>query len=221
MSGQIEKQNAATFAERVNAALNNMIVHFDSDEILDEKLDEIKGKMSDSDLDDIENIVAFLCDGYGGRSEEFRNLMGVNVLNSLTANEKMNVVGNTQFDDPMKIDSNICAYSDAGKKIYYWDFFKDDDSKAGKSENNESENKSITVADVVIVRGDLTLDGLAKCVAECFSELHKNGRMPQQSKNQKYEYNYTGKIGSVKISSADTPYYLVGFSITQAALETV
>ena len=218
MSGQIEKQNAATFAERVNAALNNMIVHFDSDETLNEKLDEIKCKMSDSVLDNVKDGAAFLCDNYGGRGYEFRNSIGVDVWNSLTANRQVNTVGNTYFDDPMKIDSNICAYSDAGKKIYYWDFFKDDDSEAGKSENNESENKSITVADVVIVRGDLTLDGLAKCVAECFSELHKNGRMPQQSKNQKYEYSYTGKIGSVKISSADTPYYLVGFKITQTVL---
>jgi len=39
--------------------------------------------------------------------------------------------------------------------------------------------------------------------------------MPQQSKNQKNKYSYTGKIGYVKIDNADTPYYLVGFSITQ------
>ena len=218
MSGQIEKHNAATFAERVNAALNNMIVHFDSDETLNEKLDEIKCKMSNSVLDNVKDGAAFLCDNYGGRGYEFRNSIGVDVWNSLTANKQANTVGNTYFDDPMKMDSNICAYRDAGnaeEKAYYWDFFKDDDSEASK---NKDKIRNVIIADVIVVRGDLTLDNLAKCVAECFFKLYKNGRMPQRSKNQKYAYSYTGKIGSVKINSADTPYYLVGFSITQAVL---
>lgn len=215
MNGQIERDDAAAFAESVSAKLNN-IVHFDPDKELNGKLDEIKGGISDSILSDVKDEVDFLYDNYGIKyklSCDFRGSIRVGAHNSLTTNGTVNVCGNAYFDDPMKTDPNICAYSDTEKKTSCWDFFKDDDRKRDK------ESGKVTIADLVAVRrGDLTLCDLAKRVADCFFKLYKDGRMPPQSKDQKDAYDYKGKIGYVEISHADTSYYLVGFSITQTAL---
>ena len=49
MNGQIERDDAAAFAESVSAKLNN-IVHFDPDKELNGKLDEIKGGFLNEDI---------------------------------------------------------------------------------------------------------------------------------------------------------------------------
>ena len=223
MSGEIERDDSKMFAERVSAELNN-IVHFDSDEALNNALNKIKASPSvyiesteRIEKDVINRDVAFVLDEV---ANEFREAMKIERTKdgfpkSLTVCDFK--VGNPNTADPLKKDPDkkpdIYSYSEqetarVKAEVAYsiWRYFKDD---------VDGTNEPATVGDMIAVRGDLSQDEMIKRVAECFSELHRNGRMPQQSKDQKNKYSYTGKIGYVKIDNADTPYYLVGFSITQ------
>ena len=223
MSGEIERDDSKMFAERVSAELNN-IVHFDSDEALNNALNKIKASPSvyiesteRIEKDVINRDVAFVLDEV---ANEFREAMKIERTKdgfpkSLTVCDFK--VGDPNTADPLKKDPDkkpdIYSYSEqetarVKAEVAYsiWRFFKDD---------VDDTEEPTTVGDMIAVRGDLSQDEMIKRVAECFSELHRNGRMPQQSKDQKNKYSYTGKIGYVKIDNADTPYYLVGFSITQ------
>lgn len=228
MSGEIERDNSKMFAKRVNDELSYMIVDFDSDQNLNEEMKKIKANPSVY-IESIERIekdvtnrkVAFVLDGVANK---FREAMKIkrredDLPKSLTVCDFEK--GNPSIADPLKKDTKkdtkkdheIYSYSNqetarvkATAAYSIWRFFKDD---------VDDTKEPTTVGDIIAVYGDLSQDEMIKRVAECFSELHRNGRMPQQSKNQKNKYSYTGKIGYVKIDNADTPYYLVGFSITQ------
>ena len=228
MNGQIEKESSEMFAERVSAELNN-IVHFDSDEALNSALNEIKANPSvyielirRIGKDVMNREVAFVLDEV---ADEVREAMKIkrkesDLPKSLTVCDFK--VGDPNTADPLKKDPDkkpdIYSYSEqetarVKTEVAYsiWRYFKDD---------VDGTNEPATVGDMIAVRGDLSQDEMIRRVAECFFELYKNGRMPRQSKNQKNKYSYTGKIGYVKIDNADTPYYLVGFSITQTATST-
>ena len=218
MSGEIERDNSKMFAKRINDELR--IVDFDIDKNLNEEMDKIKANPSVY-IESIERIekdvtnrkVAFVLDGVANK---FREAMKIertedDFPKSLTICDFKE--GSPVVADPLKKYPDIYSYSEqetvrVEAKVAYsiWRFFKDD--------VDDTEDPT-TVGDIIAVYGDLSQDEMIRRVAECFFELYKNGRMPRQSKNQKNKYSYTGKIGYVKIDNADTPYYLVGFSITQ------
>ena len=220
MSGEIERDNSKMFAKRVNDELSYMIVDFDSDQNLNEEMKKIKANPSVY-IESIERIekdvtnrkVAFVLDGVANKFREAMKIKRTedDLPKSLTVCDFK--VGDPNRADPLKKYPDIYSYSEqetarVKAEVAYsiWRFFKDD---------VDDTEKPTTVDDMIAVYGDLSQDEMIRRVAECFFELYKNGRMPRQSKNQKNKYSYTGKIGYVKIDNADTPYYLVGFSITQ------
>lgn len=214
---QFEQSGAIDFAARVNDALSKdekNVVRFDSDEALTSALNDIAATLDFDMLGDGVFVI-------GSVAKEFRKavkqLMKVDIdteKDSLTW--QVFKVGQDYFDDPSKKKlakkkPDIYAYSkvetetkDAAYSI--WQFFKNDttDTEA--------------VADLVVIRGDQT--NPAECVAQLFSKLIADDRMPVENKTGTCKYVYTGSIDAVKVDGADgnAPFYLAGFKITQTAV---
>ena len=199
---QPEEPGITGFAASVNDELSTSVyntVHFDSDASLTAALNSIAAKL-DSNI--LNREAGFVTDV---DAQDFRSLMNVSVNNSLTTNYNVNDTKIIRFSDPTSA-TGINNYGTGGN-IYTWSFFKNDTTD------------TTTVADLVVIRGDLTQTGLAKRVAQYLSQLVNDGRMPLENANQTHKYDYTGDIDVVKVDNAGSNFssYVIGFSITQTA----
>ena len=199
---QPEEPGITGFAASVNDELSTKVyntVHFGSDATLTAALNSIASKLNSHILN---NDAGFVVDV---DAQDFRSLMNVGVNNSLTSYQ-YNKTGRVEMDDPTH-NTRIKNYSDNAGRVNYWSFFKNDTTDP------------TTVADLVIIRGDLTQTGLAKRVAQYLSQLVNSGRMPLQDDDGSHKYDYTGNIDVVKVDNAGGNFssYVIGFSITQTA----
>ena len=197
---QPEEPGITGFAASVNDELSTSVyntVHFDSDASLTAALNSIAAKLDSHILNQQAGFVTDV------DAQDFRSLMNINVNNSLTT-YKTNA-GNIRYTDPMH--SSIYPYGSNHGGTSYWQFFKNDTTD------------TTTIADLVVIRGDLTQTGLAKRVAQYLSQLVNDGRMPLENANQTHKYDYTGDIDVVKVDNAGSNFssYVIGFSITQTA----
>ena len=199
---QPEEPGITGFAASVNDELSTKVyntVHFGSDATLTAALNSIASKLNSHILD---NDAGFVVDV---DAQDFRSLMNVGVNNSLTSyqNDRTDEFG---MDDPTN-HADIRNYGDNNGRVDYWSFFKNDTTD------------TTTVADLVVIRGDLTQTGLAKRVAQYLSQLVNSGRMPLNNNNGSHKYDYTGNIDVVKVDNAGGNFssYVIGFSITQTA----
>ena len=197
---QPEEPGITGFAASVNDELSPSVyntVHFDSDASLTAALNSIAAKLDSHILNQQAGFVTDV------DAQDFRSLMNVNVNNSLTT-YKTNA-GNIRYTDPM--NSSIYPYGSNHGGATYWQFFKNDTTD------------TTTIADLVVIRGDLTQTGLAKRVAQYLSQLVNSGRMPLKDNDGSHKYDYTGDIDVVKVDNAGSNFssYVIGFSITQTA----
>ena len=198
---QPEEPGITGFAASVNDELSTSVyntVHFDSDASLTAALNSIAAKLDSHILNQQAGFVTDV------DAQDFRSLMNVNVNNSLTM--WMNAIDKVvKFTNPVT-NKTIVAYSNNSSNDH-WQFFKNDTTD------------TTTIADLVIIRGDLTQTGLAKRVAQYLSQLVNDGRMPLENANQTHKYDYTGDIDVVKVDNAGSNFssYVIGFSITQTA----
>ena len=199
---QPEEPGITGFAASVNDELSTSVyntVHFDSDASLTAALNSIAAKLDSNTLNQQAGFVT------GVDAQDFRSLMNVNVNNSLTM--WMNVYNNkvVNFTNPVT-NKTVVAYSNNSGNDR-WQFFKNDTTD------------TTTIADLVVIRGDLTQTGLAKRVAQYLSQLVNNGRMPLENAAETHKYDYTGDIDVVKVDNAGSNFssYVIGFSITQTA----
>ena len=86
---------------------------------------------------------------------------------------------------------------------------------------NKNVTTSETLADLIVVPGNLTEEGVAEKVASFVGNLIDN-RMPNDNgatTGDKYVYDYTGDIAVVKVTSLSGDYsaYVVGLTVTQTA----
>ena len=86
---------------------------------------------------------------------------------------------------------------------------------------NTNVTTSETLADLIVVPGNLTEEGVAEKVASFVGNLIDN-RMPNDNgatAGDKYVYDYTGDIAVVKVTSLSGDYsaYVVGLTVTQTA----
>ena len=198
---QPEEPGITGFAASVNDELSPSVyntVHFDSDASLTAALNSIAAKLDSNTLNQQAGFVT------GVDAQDFRSLMNVNVNNSLTmwmnAYDKI-----VKFTNPVT-NKTIVAYSNTSSNDH-WQFFKNDTTD------------TTTIADLVVIRGDLTQTGLAKRVAQYLSQLVNDGRMPLENAAETHKYDYTGDIDVVKVDNAGSNFssYVIGFSITQTA----
>lgn len=81
------------------------------------------------------------------------------------------------------------------------------------------QNTTNTVADLIVVPGNLTTEGLAEVVAANAEKLIDSKRMPNDGiyDEKEYKYDYTGDIAYVKVDnlSGDFSAYVVAVTITQ------
>ena len=199
---QPEEPGITGFAASVNDELSTKVyntVHFGSDATLTAALNSIASKLNSHILD---NDAGFVVDV---DAQDFRSLMNVGVNNSLTSYQ-FNRTGKVEMGDPTNT-AGVHNYGANDGNVYYWSFFKNDTTDA------------TTVADLVIIRGDLTQTGLAKRVAQYLSQLVNSGRMPLNNNVGSHKYDYTGNIDVVKVDNAGGNFssYVIGFSITQTA----
>ena len=197
---QPEEPGITGFAASVNDELSTSVyntVHFDSDASLTAALNSIAAKLDSHILNQQAGFVTDV------DAQDFRSLMNVNVNNSLTTYKTG--AGNIRYTDPM--NSSVFPYGSSHGTTNYWEFFK----------NNTTD--TTTIADLVVIRGDLTQTGLAKRVAQYLSQLVNSGRMPLKDNDGSHKYDYTGDIDVVKVDNAGSNFssYVIGFSITQTA----
>ena len=203
---QPEEPGITGFAASVNDELSTSVyntVHFGSDATLTSALNSIAAKLDSNILNDQAGFVT------GVDAQDFRSLMNVGVDNSLTSYQ-YNKTGTVYKVDPTDSHSNIYNYGNTtAGTTYYWSFFKNDTTS------------TTTIADLVVIRGDLTQTGLAKRVAQYLSQLVNSGRMPLKDNDGSHKYDYTGNIDVVKVDNAGSNFssYVIGFSITQTATQ--
>ena len=199
---QPEEPGITGFAASVNDELSTSVyntVHFDSDASLTAALNSIAAKLDSHILNRQAGFVTTV------DAQDFRSLMNVNVNNSLTAWAD-NVAKKSGFADPTHTYAGRGNYGDPYTNDH-WQFFKNDTTD------------TTTIADLVVIRGDLTQTGLAKRVAQYLSQLVNSGRMPLKNAAETHKYDYTGDIDVVKVDNAGSNFssYVIGFSITQTA----
>ena len=198
---QPEEPGITGFAASVNDELSTSVyntVHFGSDASLTAALNSIAAKLDSNTLNQHAGFVT------GVDAQDFRSLMNVNVNNSLTMH--MSILDKVvKFTNPVT-NKTIVAYGDTSSNDR-WQFFKNDTTD------------TTTIADLVVIRGDLTQTGLAKRVAQYLSQLVNSGRMPLKDNDGSHKYDYTGDIDVVKVDNAGSNFssYVIGFSITQTA----
>ena len=199
---QPEEPGITGFAASVNDELSPSVyntVHFDSDASLTAALNSIAAKLDSHILNQEAGFVTDV------DAQDFRSLMNVNVNNSLTAWAN-SVTKKSGFADPTRAYVGRGNYGDPSTNDH-WQFFKNDTTD------------TTTIADLVVIRGDLTQTGLAKRVAQYLSQLVNDGRMPLENAAETHKYDYTGDIDVVKVDNAGSNFssYVIGFSITQTA----
>ena len=116
----------------------------------------------------------------------------------------------------------------AGSKILKIDFrdMLDADNDEGVSSDWEDNTSERTAADIIIVPGKYTEEGLAKEIATYLgNHVVKNKVMPNgyndTSANKFYKYTYTGDLAVTKVESLDgkVSAYVVGVVIEQTPTE--
>ena len=194
-----------SFATSVNdlmSGAHKAVLTFDSDATLANVLEKVADKISSATL----AASVAQNDGFVLNSDarDFRHLLGIGRDNSLTA--CVNLPG-TSVTSPFNEHVNPYSTDDHGAGWAKWNFFKND------------VDSSSTVADLVVVPGGLTEEGVAEVVAEYAEDLIDYGRLPNDGtcNNKEYKYDYTGDIACVKITnlSGDGVAYVVGFTVTQ------
>ena len=86
-------------------------------------------------------------------------------------------------------------------------------------------SSATTVADLVVVPGNLTEEGVAEYVADAAEDLIVAKRMPATgtvtATNKTYRYAYTGNIAMVKVDNlgGDFSAYIVALTVTQTPTE--
>ena len=194
-----------SFATSVNdlmSGAHKAVLTFDSDATLANVLEKVADKISSATL---ATSVA-QNDGFVLNSDarDFRHLLGIGRDNSLTVWVNNNVANVTT-----PFNGAVNPYNAAQKNNAYnmWSFFKNDATS------------STTVADLVVVPGGLTEEGVAEVVAEYAQDLIDHDRLPNDGtcNGKEYKYDYTGDIACVKITnlSGDGVAYVVGFTVTQ------
>ena len=199
---QPEEPAISGFAASVNDELSPKVyntVHFGSDASLTAALNSIAAKLDSNILNRQAGFVTTV------DAQDFRSLMNVNVNNSLTTKKNVNT-NVVSFSDPTTTNG-VNNYGGNGGNVETWQFFKNDTTD------------TTTIADLVVIRGDLTQTGLAKRVAQYLSQLVNSGRMPLKDNDGSHKYDYTGNIDVVKVDNAGSNFssYVIGFSITQTA----
>ena len=131
-------------------------------------------------------------DGFviGDDANDFRHLLGIGRSNTLT----------------LGTDGN------------YWSPFLTTATASYKFFSNMTASTN-TVADLIVVPGNLTTEGLAEVVAANAEKLIDSKRMPNDGiyDEKEYKYDYTGDIAYVKVDnlSGDFSAYVVAVTITQ------
>ena len=127
---------------------------------------------------------------FGDDAGDFRHLLGIGRTNSLTTG-----VNGGEYDPFL-----TAAYAS-------YKFF----STKATSKN--------TVADLIVVPGNLTEEGLAEVVAANAEKLIDYKRMPNDGvyDGKEYKYDYTGDIAYTKVDnlSGDFSAYVVAITVTQ------
>ena len=183
-----------SFATAVNdemSGAHKAVLTFDSDATLANVLEKVADKISSYTLaDSVNNNHGFVLTS---DARDFRHLLGIGRDNSLT-----------DYPGFGKLDP--IDYLGSGTYVN-WSFFKD------------TVDSSNTIADLVVVPGGLTEEGVAEVVAEYAQDLIDHDRLPNDGtcNGKEYKYDYTGDIACVKITnlSGDGVAYVVGFTVTQ------
>ena len=140
----------------------------------------------------VDDTSVHIINGNYDDSEDFRHLLGLGAAKSFTARVSGNFAEN--------VDTNNDGQ---------WTYF------------NKKVTTSETLADLIVVPGNLTEEGVAEKVASFVGNLIDN-RMPNDNgatTGDKYVYDYTGDIAVVKVTSLSGDYsaYVVGLTVTQTA----
>ena len=207
---QPEEPVDTSFATAVNAELSpaaKNTLSFGSDNKLASVLDVVADKISSYTLaTSIASNNGFVI---GSDASDFRHLMGIGRNKSVTAYLEN---GTTEkFTSPFDTTTGCNPYSaDAISKGWsVWEFFK----------NNATSSE--TVADLIVVHGALTEEGLAEVVASTANQLIGETRLPLSGEHDgtKYRYAYTGNVAVTKVDnlSGDATAYVIGMTITQTA----
>ena len=197
-----------SFATAVNAEMGGAtknVLTFDSDATLANVLEKVADKISSYTL--AESMKSN--DGFVLTSDarDFRHLLGLGRDNSLAYSD-------LGYKAPLTTSTgtlvaNTTDNQKAGSNC--WSYF-----------SNYATSNS-TVADLVVVPGSLTEEGVAEVVATYAQKLIDNDRMPNDGSydGKEYKYDYTGDIACVKITnlSGDGVAYVVGFTVTQTATQ--
>ena len=204
---QPEEPVDTSFATAVNAELSTAAkntLSFGSDSKLASVLDVVADKISSHTLaTSVSSNDGFVI---GSDAEDFRHLLGINRNNSLTTWFVDNNPSSLKFATPFT--SKVYAYgSKDGTGYNTWSFFKNDTAS------------STTVADLIVVSGALTEEGLAEVVASAANQLIGETRLPLSGEHDgtKYRYAYTGNVAVTKVDnlSGDVTAYVIGMTITQ------
>ena len=72
-------------------------------------------------------------------------------------------------------------------------------------------------ADIFVVDGSYTEEGVAEYVADLAESIINNDKMPLQNEDGKYSYSYTGNVACVKVTNLSGRFesYVVAFTMTQ------
>ena len=199
----------SSFAADVNDLLSSSAKNtltLSSDNTLATVLDKVANELSGNVM-----VSALANDGWviGSDARDFRHLLGINRDNGLTS---YTANGNVGYTNPF--DSSIHPYGDRNaitNKWGTWNFFKNNTASA------------TTTADLIVIPGHFTEEGVAEVVADAAEELIGQERLPLSgtANGNKYRYEYTGDIACVKIVSlsGDTSSYVVGITLTQTPVQ--
>ena len=205
---QPEEPVDTSFATAVNAKLSTAAkntLSFGSDNKLASVLDIVADKISSGALiDSIKNNGGFVI---GSDASDFRHLMGIGRNKSVTAYLKDGAT--EDFTSPFDTSCNAYSATAISNGWNVWEFFK----------NNATSSE--TVADLIVVHGALTEEGLAEVVASTANQLIGETRLPLSGEHDgtKYRYAYTGNVAVTKVDnlSGDATAYVIGMTITQTA----
>ena len=184
-----------SFATAVNAEMGTAaknVLTFSSDAKLASVLNNVASKIASSTLiNAIGDNDGFVITTDAG---DFRHLLGIDRANSLA----------------LASDGNYCSpvtgnYVGGGN----WKYF------------SNSATSAVTTADLIVVPGNLTEEGVAEYVAGAAEAMINAKRMPatgfDKNNDKDYRYAYTGNIACVKIDnlSGDFSSYVVAVTVTQ------
>ena len=188
----VDSSFATAVNDEMSSATKNVLT-FGSDATLASVLNKVAGQLDSATLSR-----AFTNDGFviGDDASDFRHLMGIGRDNSLTI--AIDGSGDYNYTTPF-----------ANLNNWTWKHFTTEATSAN------------TIADLIVVPGNLTDEGVAEYVATAAKELIDADRMPNDGVNNatgdQYKYDYTGSIACVKVNnlSGDFSAYVVGVTVTQ------